>query len=235
MVCLQSIEGARVETSQRVQLNILILILVTILVVEWAQRIFGSRVPYDPMIILGAERIFQVILIILIVLIWGKGLESIGLGLPQIFFGLKKGLIWAFGFGILAFLAFLGLVMAGVNPLPLIKMPMNSGIDQLIFLIIIGGILAPVAEEVVFRGVLYGFFRRWGLILALIVSTLLFVVVHPMAQGIPVRWQSASMLAARCMGCRQYAERGALASVESTAVPAGELRPGVASVEPSAS
>ena len=83
-------------------------------------------------------------------------------------------------------MAFLGLVMAGVNPLPLIKMPMNSGIDQLIFLIIIGGILAPVAEEVVFRGVLYGFFRRWGLILALIVSTLLFVVVHPMGQGIPL-------------------------------------------------
>ena len=161
MVCLQSIEGARMETSQRVQLNTLILILVTILVVEWAQRIFSSKVPHDPMIILGAARIFQVILIILIVLIWGKGLESIGLHLPQILFGIKKGFIWSFGFGILAFLAFLGLLMAGVNPLPLIKMPMNSGIGQLIVLIIIGGILAPVAEEVVFRGVLYGFFRRW--------------------------------------------------------------------------
>jgi len=185
MVCLQSIEGARMETSQRVQLNTLILILVTILVVEWAQRIFASKIPHDPMIILGAARIFQVILIILIVLIWGKGLESIGLHLPQIFFGIKKGFIWSFGFGILAFLAFLGLLMAGVNPLPLIQMPMNSGIGRLIFLIIIGGILAPVAEEVVFRGVLFGFFRRWGLILALTVSTLLFVVVHPI-QGIPV-------------------------------------------------
>lgn len=185
MVWLQGIEGLRVETSQSVKLNTLIIILVTILLVEWGQKILVSKVPYDPMIILGAARIFQVILIILIVLIRGKGLESIGLDLPKVFFGIKKGLIWSFGFGILAFLAFLGLFIAGIDPLPMIKMPMNSGIDQLIFLIIIGGILAPVAEEVVFRGILYGFFRRWGLIVALIVSTLLFVVVHPMGQGIP--------------------------------------------------
>jgi membrane protease YdiL (CAAX protease family) len=63
---------------------------------------------------------------------------------------------------------------------------MNSSLNQFLILILIGGILAPIAEEVFFRGVLYGFFRRWGLIPAVIVSTLLFVLVHPLGQSIPV-------------------------------------------------
>ncbi len=186
MVCLQSSEGPWGETSQRVQLKTLILILASILVVEWFEKVIVSRTLYDPMIILGAARLLQVILIRLIVFIWGKGLESIGLDLPRIFFGIKKGLIWSFGFGILAFFAFLVLYLMGIDPIPMIKMPMSSNITQFIILICIGGILAPVAEEVFFRGFLYGFFRRWGMIVALIVSTLLFVVVHPMGQGIPV-------------------------------------------------
>ena len=185
MVCLQSSEGPWVETSQKLQIKVLIFILVSILVVEWLQVIVPKTL-FDPMIILGAARLLQVLLILLVVVLWGKGLESIGLDLPRIFFGIKKGLIWSFGFGILAFLAFLVLFLIGIDPLPMIKMPMSSSISQFIILICIGGILAPVAEEVFFRGILYGFFRRWGMIVALIVSTLLFVVVHPMGQGIPV-------------------------------------------------
>jgi hypothetical protein len=160
--------------------------LVSILVVEWLEKVIIPRALLDPMIILGAGRLLQVILILLIVVIWGKGLETIGLDLQRIFFGIKKGLIWSFGFGILAFLAFLVLFLIGIDPLPMIKMPMGPSIKEFILLVCIGGILAPVAEEVFFRGVIYGFFRRWGLIVALIVSTLLFVVVHPMGQGIPV-------------------------------------------------
>jgi membrane protease YdiL (CAAX protease family) len=175
-----------VETSQKFQLKLLIFILVSILLVEWLQKVIIPRALIDPMIVLGTARLLQVILILLIVVIWGKGLESIGLDLPRIFFGIKKGLIWSFGFGLLAFFGFLVLYLMGIDPLPLIKMPMSSNFNQFIILIGIGGILAPVAEEIFFRGVLYGFFRRWGVILALIVSTLLFVVVHPMGQGIPV-------------------------------------------------
>jgi membrane protease YdiL (CAAX protease family) len=174
-----------VETSQKFQLKLLIFILVSILLVEWLQKVIIPRALIDPMIVLGTARLLQVILILLIVVIWGKGLESIGLDLPRIFFGIKKGLIWSFGFGLLAFFGFLVLYLMGIDPLPLIKMPMSSNFNQFIILIGIGGILAPVAEEIFFRGVLYGFFRRWGVILA-IVSTLLFVVVHPMGQGIPV-------------------------------------------------
>ena len=150
MVCLQSSEGPWVETSQKLQLKVLILILVGILVFEWLEKVIIPRTLFDPMIILGAARLLQVILIFLIVIIWGKGLESIGLDLPRIFFGIKKGLIWSFGFGLLAFFAFLVLFLVGIDPLLMIKMPMSSNINQFIILICIGGILAPVAEEVFF-------------------------------------------------------------------------------------
>ena len=140
------------ETSQRVQINILIFILVATLVVEWIQKIIASRVSYDPMIILGAARLLQVVLIFLIVVIWGKGVGSIGLDLQRIFFGIKKGLIWSFGFGILAFFGYLVLFLVGIDPLPMIKMSMNSNINQFIIFICIGGILGPVAEEIFLGG-----------------------------------------------------------------------------------
>ena len=173
------------EASQKIQLKSFIPILVSIIVIEWLEKVIVSRTLFDPMIILGAARLLQIILILLLVKIWGKGLEAIGLDMPRIFYGIKKGLLWSFGFGVLAFSGFLVLFIAGIDPLPMIKMPMGPGIKEFILLICIGGILAPVAEEVFFRGVLYGFFRRWGVVVALIVSTLLFVVVHPLGQGIP--------------------------------------------------
>ena len=186
MVCLQGIEGPWVETKQNIQIKILISTLVAILILEWAQRLMVLRFPGDPMIILGTTRFLQITLILVIVIFWGRGIESIGLDFPRVFFGIKRGLIWSFGFGILAFFAALALFFAGVDPLPMIRMPINSSFNQFMLLILIGGILAPFAEEVFFRGVLYGFFRRWGLIVALIASTLLFVLVHPLSQGIPV-------------------------------------------------
>jgi membrane protease YdiL (CAAX protease family) len=49
----------------------------------------------------------------------------------------------------------------------------------------VGGIVAPIAEEVFFRGILYGFFRRWGVVVALVFSTLLFVFPHLGTHGLP--------------------------------------------------
>jgi len=49
----------------------------------------------------------------------------------------------------------------------------------------VGGFIAPVAEELCFRGILYTYFRRWGIILALVASTIIFVVLHA-THGLPV-------------------------------------------------
>jgi len=44
----------------------------------------------------------------------------------------------------------------------------------------------PVAEEIFFRGILYGFFRRWGAVAAVVLSTVIFVLAHPIFPGIPL-------------------------------------------------
>ena len=51
---------------------------------------------------------------------------------------------------------------------------------------ILGGFFAPLAEEIFFRGILYGFFRKWGISTAIIVSTLLFVLPHTSGHTLPI-------------------------------------------------
>ena len=53
-----------------------------------------------------------------------------------------------------------------------------SAIDAIIMLLL-AGIVAPFGEELLFRGVLYTFLReRWGIWLGVIVSSLIFGVIH---------------------------------------------------------
>ena len=49
----------------------------------------------------------------------------------------------------------------------------------------VGSLIAPIAEEIYFRGLVYGYLRRWGPIVAILGSTLLFVVIHPNLQNLP--------------------------------------------------
>ena len=41
-----------------------------------------------------------------------------------------------------------------------------------------GGIVAPVAEEIFFRGLIFGYLRRWGIPAAILISTALFAAFH---------------------------------------------------------
>ena len=50
----------------------------------------------------------------------------------------------------------------------------------------VGGLVAPIAEEIFFRGVIYGFLRRWGVLLALAGSTVIFVLAHAISSRIPL-------------------------------------------------
>jgi membrane protease YdiL (CAAX protease family) len=122
---------------------------------------------------------------VLIVIVWGKGLPSIGLAPSKLVFGLKKGLLWSAGFGAAALLSIIVLSILHIDLLPMIQTHLPASQPELILFFLIGGMVGPVAEEVFFRGMIYGFFRRWGVIVALVLSTLLFVFSHPLHRGLP--------------------------------------------------
>lgn len=54
----------------------------------------------------------------------------------------------------------------------------SGSIVQFALLIALGGLLTPFGEELLFRGTLYTWLRRWGLVLATLVSAVVFGVFH---------------------------------------------------------
>ena len=185
MVCVQGPAGPRMEAKE-ISIRTLFLCIAAILAVELGTRVVTAKSVHHPMLILGGARLLQILLIILIVSTWGKGLSSIGLARSEMVFGLKKGLLWSAGFGAITSIVCAGLFAASINPLTFIRAQIPTQTGDLILFFIVGGMLGPVAEELFFRGILYGFLRRWGVIVALVFSTLIFVLCHPIHQGIPV-------------------------------------------------
>lgn len=53
-------------------------------------------------------------------------------------------------------------------------------------LFITGGLLSPIAEELFFRRIVFGFFRRWGFYLSTLISTGLFILPHLASTALPL-------------------------------------------------
>jgi membrane protease YdiL (CAAX protease family) len=185
MVRLQGLTGPRMEAKE-IPIRTLFLCLGAVLAVELGTRVVTAKSVYHPMLLLGGARLLEILLIVLIVVTWGKGSSSVGLARSEMVSGLKKGLIWSAGFGAVTSIVCVGLFAASMNPLTFIRAQIPTETNDLIFFFVVGGIIGPVAEELFFRGIIYGFLRRWGVIVALVISTLIFVLCHPLHQGIPV-------------------------------------------------
>jgi hypothetical protein len=104
--------------------------------------------------------------------------NAIGLSRVKMLPGLVRGLIWSVCFGIAAGVLFLVLFAAGINPLKLVQTPLPSAPRQIFMFFLVGGVIAPVSEEIFFRGIIFGFFRRWGFYAAILISTVFFVLPH---------------------------------------------------------
>ncbi|MFO7738850.1 MAG: CPBP family intramembrane glutamic endopeptidase, partial [Desulfatiglandaceae bacterium] len=111
-------------------------------------------------------------------------MSSIGLGYSKVVPGFKTGLVWSAAFGLITFFAFGALFLLNIDPMKLIHMRLPSKTHAIVLFFLVGGLVGPIAEEVFFRGVLYGFFRRWGALIAVVLSSALFVLAH--LPGIPV-------------------------------------------------
>ncbi|MFP4531220.1 MAG: CPBP family intramembrane glutamic endopeptidase [Desulfobacterales bacterium] len=140
----------------------------------------------DPLIVTAAIRLIDICLVLGIIYIFYRRISIIGLSRKTAASGIWHGMLWAGGFGGLVLVVSGILYVFGISPLSLIQIQVPENAGRLILFIIIGGVIGPVAEEFVFRGLFYSFLRRWGLLAALIGSTALFVLAHQPAAGIPV-------------------------------------------------
>lgn len=167
-----------------IETRVLLFSLAVLVAVEGLAAIVVPRTPF-PIAALGAVRLLETVLICWIVSSWGQGLSCLGLARHQLFDGLKKGLIWSALFGLSALLVSVVLYAAHMSPTQFIKTPLPKG-WALVWFFVVGGLVAPVAEEVFFRGIIYGFLRRWGVIVALVGTTAFFVAAHAVGSGVPV-------------------------------------------------
>lgn len=185
MVCLQGLKEPGME-ADKIEIKPFFISLAVIFFSESAANVLISNSLFPSIVTLGGIRLLEIILLIVIIMIFGKGLSSIGLAGYQMLPGFKKGLTLSVSFGIAASFAFGILYIAGINPMTFIRTCLPEQPQELLFFFILGGLIAPIAEEIFFRGVLYGFLRRWGVRVAILFSTLIFVLAHPIGSGIPL-------------------------------------------------
>lgn len=172
--------------ADRIEIKTVLISVVVVAVIESAVGIAASTGAYSSVLLLGAARLLEAALIVLIVSTRERGLFSIGLAPSGMFSGLKRGFVWSAGFGIMVLLVSAALFAAGINPLTLIHTRLPAGQGKLVLFFLVGGVVSPVAEEIFFRGIVYRFFRQWGVFAAVALSTLAFVLSHPAGSGFPL-------------------------------------------------
>ena len=185
MVCLQGIEISWMEAN-KIKINTIIISILVIAAIEIIVRLVINQNLVAPLIGLGLARLSEIIFLLTLIKISEKGFSVIGLTSANVYKGFKKGFIWAVIFGVAAGVVLFIIYLLGINVPALFQMQLPAKNRNIFAFFLIGAFFGPLAEEIFFRGILYGFFRRWGIPAAVILSTLLFVLSHTSGPAIPV-------------------------------------------------
>ncbi|MEW6266691.1 MAG: CPBP family intramembrane glutamic endopeptidase [Thermodesulfobacteriota bacterium] len=166
----------------RIELNTLALAMVAVAVVEAAAALAGQARLAPPLVLTGLIRLLETGLMLHITCSAVSGLAGLGLTRESLGPGLKKGLIWSAGFGLLAALGLLSARAADLDIKGLLQLRLPPRGWEIGLYFLVGGLVSPLAEEILFRGLIFGYCRRWGLAAALLASTLAFALAHLSAQ-----------------------------------------------------
>jgi len=157
---------------------------VILLVIELLEIMIISRTVLHPLLVIGLARTVQAASFLIIIRMWGGGLASIGVTGPEVANGLKKGLIWSAGCGLCAAAGCVVLYFLNVNLQNIFTIPAPGSIVAWVLFFVVGGLISPLTEEIFFRGIVYGFLRKWSAILAVLGSTIVFSMVHGITSGV---------------------------------------------------
>ncbi len=171
--------------SAGIDIKKLVSLAIAVIAIELLAVVIGTSLSAHSLIITGAARSCQILVIVLVFIAADGNLSAIGIRLKTLKRGLTRGLLWSVGFGLVAALAAVFIYAAGTDPFSLIRGRLPAKISHVLLLFVVGGVIGPMAEEVIFRGLLYGFFRRWGVLPAIFISTGVFVLVHLLVRSAP--------------------------------------------------
>ena len=172
--------------AEKITLKTLAAAIAVILISEALIRPALTAVSVSPLPGLGITRIVEIILLIFITLRFEKTTANLGLVPAELSAGIQKGLVWSACFGFAAIVLMGVLYLVGINALRLLETPLPDSVVSIFFYLLIGGGIGPLAEEIFFRGIVYGYLRRWGVFVAVAVSTLLFVLPHLTGGNLPI-------------------------------------------------
>ena len=164
--------------ANKITLKTLAISIAAVFAIETVFRLAISGQPGSPLLALGIIRCLEALLLVFIAGRFEKDPNAIGLSRSKMLPGLVRGLIWSVCFGIAAGVLFSVFFAAGINPLKLVNTPLPSAPRQIFLFFLVGGVIGPIWEEIFFRGIIFGFFRRWGVYAAILISTALFVLPH---------------------------------------------------------
>ncbi len=123
-----------------------------------------------------------IIALMYFIIIKGVSFRQLGIHFSNLIRVIKSGLIG--GVFLFFIIVVAGLVMQLLYPQeptlqPFAELVMNAEGNDLILLFIMGSILAPLGEEIYFRGMAYPVFKeKWGVAVGLIVSGMFFSLLH---------------------------------------------------------
>ena len=164
--------------ANKITLKTLTISIAAVFAIETVFRLAISGQPGSHLPALGIIRCLEALLLVFIAGRFEKDPNAIGLARSKMLPGLLRGLIWSVCFGIAAGVLFLVLFTVGINPLKLVDTPLPSAPRRIFIFFLVGGVIGPIGEEIFFRGIIFGFFRRWGVYAAILISTALFVMPH---------------------------------------------------------
>ena len=170
--------------QNKISLQTLLIASIILILIELLSAGVIANTDVFPLIAIGFARITEIAAMVFILLRWGKGLESVGLLKDKILAGLRRGLAWSAGFGICGLLLMGGLYILEYDLLPIFQLPEHESLGGILLLLFVGALISPVAEEIFFRGIAYGYLRRRGVILAVLGSTALFGMAHALTSGL---------------------------------------------------
>lgn len=181
MVFIQSIEESGMETTKKIEVRPFVISVICLFAIETFFIYLFLKEKSAGMSSHAVLRMIEIFIFIMIFKCHENGLESIGLKKSEIVGGIKRGLLWSCGFGVIVLCAAFVLFICGIKPFAMFRFRFSENELEIVIAFVTMGLIGPIAEEVFFRGILFGFFRRSGFWLALVASTLIFVFAHPSA------------------------------------------------------